>query len=169
MAAMESKIGRKKYQSYARPTFAFETLLNIIAMLQFYHCPICGNVVIKVVDGGTVPSCCGKEMELMIPKKHESYSDKHLPVVERCDHYTYEVNVGSVPHPMTEDHFIKFICVQTDGEIMIRHLSPGDDPGCLSVCEERPEAVYAYCNKHGLWEADGFKEGGSIENKKCKR
>lgn len=28
----------------------------------FYKCPFCGNVIVKVVDSGITPYCCGFEM-----------------------------------------------------------------------------------------------------------
>lgn len=136
--------------------------------LLFYHCPICGNVVIKVVDGGTTPVCCGAEMEIMTPKTEDGFFEKHLPVVERCDHYAYEVKVGKIPHPMTVEHSIQFICVQGENEIQIRYLSPGDDASALFVCEEKPVAVYSYCNVHGLWKTDSFKDFGINKNKRCR-
>lgn len=143
-------------------------ILNIMD-LQFYHCPICGNVIIKVSDGGTTPVCCGAEMEIMIPKTKDGFAEKHLPVVERCDHYTYEVKIGQVPHPMTAEHFIEFICVQTEKETLIRYLSPGDEPVGLFVCGDRPLAIYAYCNVHGLWKTVDVGDFGRFNNRGCVR
>lgn len=136
--------------------------------LKFYRCPICGNLIVKLHDGGPIPVCCGYEMVNLVPKREEEYKEKHLPVVKKCDRYTIEVEVGSVPHPMTEDHYIEFICVQTDSEIIIRHLSPGDDPSGLFVCDSTPEAFYAYCNRHGLWMTDSI-ESVSEKKHRCKR
>ncbi|MCQ2164885.1 MAG: desulfoferrodoxin [Bacteroidales bacterium] len=138
-------------------------------ILHFYHCPICGNIIVKVHDGGPTPVCCGSEMRPLVPKREEEYKEKHLPVVKRCDHYTFEVEVGSVPHPMTDEHHIEFICVQTENETIVRHLSPGDDPVSLFVCDSAPQAVYAFCNRHGLWMTETIEDIRCETKKKCKR
>ena len=34
---------------------------------KFYKCPHCGNVIVKMVDGGPVPVCCGEPMNELDP------------------------------------------------------------------------------------------------------
>lgn len=120
-----------------------------------YVCPICGNVIMKVVDSGVVPVCCGEEMELLQPQMAEhsgELHEKHIPVVRKVDDHTLHVAVGSVPHPMSADHQISFILLELENGLQLRFLQPGDSPdACFCSCEDKPENVYALCNKHGLW------------------
>ena len=65
------------------------------------------------------------------------------------------VKVGSVEHPMTEEHFIEWIAIQTKFGNQRKCLKPGMKPeACFLICEDdEVEAVYAYCNLHSLWKA----------------
>ena len=56
---------------------------------------------------------------------------------------------------LTPEHFISLIAVQTDCGVQYKNLSPEQTPKAeFSLCEgETVEAVYAYCNLHGLWKA----------------
>lgn len=118
---------------------------------KFFLCTICGNVVVKTVDSGANLSCCGMEMMELIPGTIEGVKEKHLPVVE-CKDGTVKVKIGSVPHPMTEAHHIIFIYLETERGGQIQYLKK-DHPAeaIFHVCKDKPVAVYAYCNIHGLW------------------
>lgn len=67
-----------------------------------------------------------------------------------------KVVVGSVPHPMEDDHYIEWIYLLTDKGAQIKYLHPHDAPAAEFALSEDEVAiaVYAYCNKHGLWKAD---------------
>ena len=87
---------------------------------KFYKCNHCGNVVIKVVDSNVPVVCCGEEMSELIPNTVDASGEKHVPVVTRIDEKTIKVNVGSVAHPMLEEHHIAFVYVETEnGGIMV--------------------------------------------------
>lgn len=123
---------------------------------KFYFCPICGNVVMKMVDSGVTPSCCGDEMQELAPKTQED-SDKaesHLPVVIRIDVYHVKVSVGTTLHPALANHHIEFIYVETTRGGQIRYLEPTQEPCATLCCLGTPVAAYAYCNIHGLWKTD---------------
>ena len=66
-----------------------------------------------------------------------------------------EVTVGSVAHPMTEEHLIEWVSLQTEQGNQRKVLKAGSEPKvCFSMCEgDKVKAVYAYCNLHGLWKA----------------
>lgn len=123
-----------------------------------YLCPICGNVIVKLVDSGVVPSCCGHEMQLLIPKvteESEMLMEKHLPQAKALDEYTLKIEVGSTLHPMSPDHLINFIYLETERGAQIRFLSAMDRPTAKFYCgRDKPNAVYAFCNRHGLWGRD---------------
>lgn len=117
----------------------------------FYRCARCGNVVIKVYDGGGTLACCGEPMEILEPNSSGASEEKHLPAVEK-DGDTITVTVGSVQHPMDDDHFIQWVYLVTEEGVLARCLKPGDAPtATFNVAGMTPIAVYEYCNKHGLW------------------
>lgn len=118
---------------------------------RFYSCDICGNLLLAAVASGVTPHCCGEEMTLLKPNEAEGNAEKHLPVVERVGECALKISVGSQLHPMTKEHNIKFVCVETDIGMVIRYLDVGESPDVVVKCNGKPKAVYAYCNIHGLW------------------
>ena len=55
-------------------------------------------------------------------------------------------------HPMVEAHYIQFICLVTDKGVYFRNLRPEQAPEAdFAIGDEKPLAVYEYCNLHGLW------------------
>jgi len=120
-----------------------------------YKCEICGNVVsvIEAHDGELV--CCGKPMGLLEEKTAEQEGkEKHVPVIE-VDGGEIKVKVGSVPHPMEEDHYIELIQVLKAGEVIAeKRLNPGDAPEA-EFCLKDTEGITAreICNLHGLWKS----------------
>lgn len=121
---------------------------------RFYICNRCGNIVQMINDSGVNPVCCGEKMTELIAGTVEASLEKHVPVVT-VEGNTVKVEVGSVIHPMTEEHSITWIWLQTDKGGVRRDLTPGSDPVVtFSLGGEKPVAVYAYCNLHGLWKTD---------------
>ena len=119
---------------------------------KFYLCTTCGNVVVKFVDSGVTPECCGQEMEELVPAITDGEREKHVPVVEHIDDCNILVKVGSIAHPMKPEHYIRFICLETEDGIQVRYLKPGQAPVAkFCCCKGKPVAVYEYCNVHGLW------------------
>jgi len=121
---------------------------------KFYRCNRCGKMVGLILDGAGVLSCCGAPMELLVANSVDASGEKHVPVLER-DGEELIVKIGSVEHPMVEEHYIEwvYICTGAGGQ---RHiLAPGNAPEVrFNVKQGEPVAVYAYCNVHGLWQAD---------------
>ena len=69
------------------------------------------------------------------------------------------VVVGSVEHPMTEEHSILWVYLQTDRGGQRKCLEVGKAPvAAFTLVNEKPIAVYAYCNLHGLWKAEVIEE-----------
>ena len=92
-------------------------------------------------------------MQKLEPNTVEASGEKHLPVAV-LEGDTLHVSVGSVEHPMTAEHLIQWIFVETEQGGQIRYLQPGQTPKADFVLGgEKPVAVYAYCNLHGLWMA----------------
>ncbi len=118
----------------------------------FFRCNICGNIVGLIKNGGGQLVCCGKPMEKLEANITDAAAEKHVPVAERRNGKLY-VKVGSVEHPMTEQHFIEWIAVTNDTSTQRAVLSPSDKPE--AVFDDRENAiVYAYCNLHGLWKTN---------------
>lgn len=121
---------------------------------RFFECSICGNVAIMAVFSGVAPHCCGEEMALLYPNTTDGSHDKHVPIVEMINDHRMKVKVGSIPHPMTEEHHIKFICLETEDGYQLRYLEPGGEPEAYFNFCGTPQTVYAYCNLHGLWKTN---------------
>ena len=67
------------------------------------------------------------------------------------------MKVGEVAHPMLAEHHIAWIAVQTNKGLQIKHLEVGAAPEAyFQMCceQEKVEAVYEYCNLHGLWKKE---------------
>ncbi len=78
--------------------------------------------------------------------------EKHVPNVE-FEGNEVIAKVGSVRHPMTDEHHISFIILETNKTCQITYLTIQDEPEARFIINEgeKPVAVYEYCNLHGLW------------------
>ena len=121
---------------------------------KFYICEHCGNIVTKVKDAGVPVMCCGQKMKELIPGTTEAATEKHIPVYS-VEGNLVKVQVGSVAHPMLPEHYIEWVFLQTAQGTLCKKLHPGEAPqASFALCEgDTVEAVYAYCNLHGLWKA----------------
>ncbi|RMF55109.1 desulfoferrodoxin, partial [Candidatus Woesearchaeota archaeon] len=118
-----------------------------------YKCEICGNVVSVLEAHGGELVCCGKPMKLIEEKtSQQEGKEKHVPVVT-VDGSKVTVKVGSVDHPMEENHFIEMIQLLKEGKVIFcRKLKPGDKPVAEFYVENADGIkARAYCNIHGLW------------------
>ena len=120
-------------------------------MTKFFICRHCGNLVEAVHNSGVPMMCCGEKMQALEPNTVEASGEKQLPVA-KYENGVLTVNVGSVDHPMVEEHLIQWIYVETENGGLRKDLKAGDKPAAVfHLGEEKPVAVYAYCNLHGLW------------------
>ena len=121
---------------------------------RFFICRHCGNIIAFIKNTGVPVMCCGQKMEEIVPGSVDASQEKHVPVYT-VENSTVSVKIGSVPHPMTEEHYIEWVSLQTRLGNQRKELRPGDKPEvCFSVCpDDEVQAVYAYCNLHGLWKA----------------
>ena len=121
---------------------------------KFYVCETCGNLVGMINESGVNMVCCGKKMTQIVPGTVEASKEKHIPVAT-VEGDTVKVNIGSVDHPMTEEHLIEWVYLQTCRGGQRKCLKAGDAPTVtFALCDEKPIAVYAYCNLHGLWKVE---------------
>ena len=120
--------------------------------MKFYRCKRCGQMVAALKKTGCPVVCCGEPMEEIIPGTSDGAVEKHVPVYEVKDGKV-SVCVGSVAHPMLEEHYIEWIALQTNNGNQRKALKPGDEPKAEFALLEGDEvqAVYAYCNLHSLF------------------
>ncbi len=120
--------------------------------LVFYRCKHCGNISVKLVDKKVPMMCCGEFMEELTANTVDASAEKHVPVVQIMDNLV-SVSVGSALHPMTEDHYIQFIVLETNKGFYVHGLMPDDEPKTTFAltADEKATSVYEYCNLHGLW------------------
>lgn len=122
--------------------------------LKFYKCMHCGNIAVKPFDAGVPLVCCGEQMSELVANTTDAAQEKHVPQVQ-VDGAQVTVQVGSVEHPMTSEHYITLICLETQKGYQIVQLSADGTPrATFCVAEgDTPLRVYEYCNLHGLWVA----------------
>lgn len=123
---------------------------------KFYQCKHCKNLIGMVNDSGVVPMCCGEKMNPLEANTTDASQEKHVPCVELADEgcgTSVHVTVGSAPHPMTREHLIEWIFVETTQGGHRRALCANDAPEATFILPEGESvnAVYAFCNLHGLW------------------
>ncbi len=117
--------------------------------LKFVRCKETKNVfeLIYTVQEGAMEG-----FQVLKANTTDAANEKHVPVVE-IDGKNVHVVVGSTKHPMTEEHLINFIAVQTDKRVLRADLTPDMEPEADFVLadDEKVVRVYEYCNLHGLW------------------
>lgn len=122
--------------------------------IRFFKCMHCGNIIGVIHNAGVPMMCCGEKMTELIPGTTDAAVEKHVPVVS-IEGNIVTVKVGEVEHPMLEEHFIQWVYLQTDRGGQRKCLKPGEKPEVkFALCDEKPVAVFEYCNLHGLWKAD---------------
>ena len=120
---------------------------------QIYVCPICGNIVEMLHEGDGTLVCCGKPMILQEANSVDAALEKHVPVIEKTAN-GFKVKVGSIEHPMTNDHYIELIEVICDNELLRVFLGPNDKPEAEFNLPGEKITARAYCNLHGLWQSE---------------
>lgn len=111
---------------------------------KFYVCPVCANVI--QTTGEAVISCCGITLP---PLEAESPDQEHEFKIETVeDEYFVTLN-----HQMTKEHYISFIAAISDNGIQLVKLYPESNAEARFKIS-RVRKLYAYCNRHGLFEVD---------------
>ena len=118
-------------------------------MLRIYECKECKKTLVSL-----------EELKLdgwveMVAGSTDAAQEKHVPVVtKKCK--MVKVDVGSVAHPMTAEHLIEWVALETEQGYQLKKLSAEVAPACTFTLADgdKAVAVYAYCNLHGLWKTD---------------
>lgn len=99
----------------------------------------------------------GTELKAIAPNTVDAAKEKHVPVA------TYDVaknevhvQVGSVAHPMTEEHLITCVILVTKKGVQRVNLTAADAPEATFRLADgdAPVKVLEYCNLHGLWQTE---------------
>ena len=124
-------------------------------MAKFYCCDHCGIIVGIVEQGGGTLSCCGQPMRALEANTTDAAQEKHVPVVE-VNGSIVTVTVGSVAHPMLEEHHIGWIALETNQGMQRKELDHTGEPKAVFALAEGEMAVaaYEYCNLQGLWKKE---------------
>ena len=121
---------------------------------KIFICDDCKTMAMIIQGDSSEIICDGKPMKALTANTTDAAKEKHVPVV-KVDGKKISVQVGSVAHPMTEEHLIQWIYLQTKKGGQYRYLSATDKPEAeFFVAEDdEPVAVFEFCNLHGLWKA----------------
>lgn len=117
---------------------------------EIYRCNICGNIIELLHPGAEALVCCGQPMEKLVEKKEDEGQEKHVPVIEKTDN-GFKVKVGSVPHPMEDEHYIEWIELIAGSVSYHKFLAPGEAPEAEFCIKADSVSARAYCNVHSLW------------------
>ncbi len=119
--------------------------------LVIKKCNKCGALV-KIINDcncdGCGIKCCGEEMKVMKPNSTDASFEKHLPTYEIVSD-KLEVTVN---HVMDDDHYIEWVCLVNKDREEFVYFKPGSS--AKATFENKKGILYAYCNKHGLWEKE---------------
>lgn len=122
----------------------------MLEMKQIYKCEGSGTMV-EVLHAGDDKLLCGdKPMNLLDENTTDAAKEKHVPVVEKVEGGVL-VKVGSVAHPMEENHYIEWIEIHAGNKLYRQYLKPGDKPEAFFKIDEEVDYAREFCNLHGLW------------------
>jgi superoxide reductase len=119
---------------------------------EVYKCDLCGNIVEILHSGPGALVCCNQKMVLMAENTVDAAVEKHVPVIE-IGADSISVKVGSVAHPMQDDHYIEWIELVADGKVYRQNLHPGEAPEATFPVIAQEVTAREYCNLHGHWSA----------------
>lgn len=132
--------------------------------MKFYICKHCGKVCAVAVNSKLPPFCCGEVMSKITANTTDAAAEKHIPVYETSGNII-KATVGETKHPMTPEHYIEWIALETKDGCQLKQLeSTGNPYAEFALCDgDEPTAIYAYCNLHGLWKADIIKAEPALD------
>ena len=122
---------------------------------KFFICKHCGNIIGMIESSGVTPVCCGDTMTELVPNTTEASVEKHVPVI-KIEGNKVTVEVGSAPHPMTAEHHISWVYIQTEKGGQRKALVSTGAPSAsfMLTDDDKMVSAFAYCNLHGLWKTE---------------
>jgi len=122
---------------------------------EVYKCEVCGNIITILHEEAGQLVCCSQPMILLEEKTQDpEKGEKHVPIITRTEQGVL-VKVGTIEHPMEQEHYIEFIQIITNNKVYTKFLNHGDKPEA-EFCIPESENIIAreYCNLHGLWRSN---------------
>ena len=121
---------------------------------KFFVCKHCGNFVGMIHESGVQMICCGDPMTEVVANTTDAAQEKHVPVITVSGN-NVTVDIGSVPHPMTPEHHIAWVYLETTEGGQRKCLAETGAPKAefALIPGDKVIAAYEYCNLHGLWKA----------------
>ena len=121
-------------------------------LFLFFCCIICekielGKAVFLLQSSVLRDNVVGDNIQ---PADQERRIDK---TIEKIDG-GYKVSVGSVAHPMDENHYIQWIELLAGDQSLTCFLKPGDKPEAVFKTDAEKVTAREYCNLHGHWKAE---------------
>ena len=113
-----------------------------MSKIKFYVCPACENVLFGTGEADI--SCCGRKLAVL---PVEAISDSHIMTISEVEDDFYI----TIDHEMTKTHYISFVAFIGYDRVLLVKLYPEQNAE-LRFLKIRGGKIYAYCNKHGLWE-----------------
>lgn len=120
--------------------------------LVIKKCKKCGAIVKVIEDcncGGCGIICCDEPMEKLVPNSVDAAFEKHVPTYEKMDDGIFV----KVNHVMEKEHFIEWIALVSENKEYFVTLYPEQNAE-VHLPYISGSKLYAYCNKHGLWETE---------------
>lgn len=122
---------------------------------NIYKCEKCG-AMIEVLEECACNDCgikcCSENMKKLVANTVDASIEKHVPVYDHVEDEIV-VRVGETKHPMTKEHYIKWIALVSQNRVTKVELYPEQDIE-VRFKYESGSTIYAYCNQHGLWSAE---------------
>ena len=120
--------------------------------LSIKKCKKCGAIVRVIEDcncRGCGIVCCDEPMEKLVANSVDAAIEKHVPTYEKMDDGIFV----KVNHVMEKEHFIEWIALVSENKEYFVTLYPEQNAECHLPYIPGAK-LYAYCNKHGLWETE---------------
>ncbi len=114
---------------------------------KFYVCPVCGNVIHAVGEG--VFSCCGITLPVQESEAPDEIHEIQIQPMEN-DYYI------TMDHPMTKEHYVSFFAYITSDRVQLLKLYP-EQTCAARFLRQGMGTIYAYCNRHGLFQVKALK------------
>lgn len=120
--------------------------------MKLLKCNVCGNLIELIEGSNENIVCCNEVMNIVTVNSTEASGEKHVPIYEILDN-KIKVSVGSVIHPMEENHYIKWIALVSEKKTIKKYLKPGENP-IVKFPYIQGSTIYAYCNLHSIFKTD---------------
>jgi len=82
-------------------------------------------------------------MTELVPNTTDGAVEKHVPIV-KINRNIVAVEIGAVPHPMTEAHYISWVYIQTEKGGQRKAFAPNDKPTVDFALTEDDKVLKAY-------------------------